>query len=926
MPACKSRSAWRLTTWAAALVCGAGSPAYAVITTAGSVGWNPPASVVGPGDTHLPGSSVWVGSSGQGSLLVDSGSFLRLARLSFGLGGTGNGTGLVTGAGTLVELVGNGASGHQVQRLVVGEWGTAQLTVSAGAALDTRGNPAPCLLAFHYCDSFVGGAAGDNAVLNIDGAGTQVRLGQNLFVAAPGLAIQHLDGYTYGVPGGTTRGTVNISQGALLSTDRATIAPRHWSTHATRRERNFGEVNVTGAGSRWVVVGGSQVDHSNGQVLESGASILTANDPNAWATVNVTGGGVIDIQGQSGVYNYINLSNGGGRTDMLISGAGSAVRFSGDAGALSIGRRLGTASVAVLDGASVSGLFYLSAGRDGSMGDLLINGAGSTVRLNGTASAAANGNSGVGFIDIGRNGTGTVTVSGGGQLLVEATQATTNSPGAFLGRDAASSGTLNIAGAGSMVKFSAQSVLAGGGAGEAFNPVMRVGRDGSGFLNITAGGKLLIEGNAVSVVGNSRSTDLSIGGNSDTVNGGRGLALVSGAGSEISLTGHDTFIGVGYGPQSNGQLTVRDHASVSAIGMNVGRSGGIGVLRVDNATLAFSGQQTGNLLAGAFLSIGRSGGVGVAEISHGSTVTMTNFGSAGASLNLGGTAPGPLGDGSLTLSGASALRIVAAPGLATLSVARDGSGLMRIKGASTVDVGDGNTFVGRLKGSDGTLLITEASTLSTGWLGVGRDKTNAGDVDGGTGTLVLVNSSIQAQTIVIGSNGFLGGTGTINGTVVNHGIFAPGNSPGTLEITGGYTAAAGSRMILEVQADGSGGFATDQLIFGAGQALDLSHLSVEFRFLGSTSPTAFLASQRFGVDTFFQQRSAGGGMAGLAPAAFGQASFSASADAYRISGFSFSAAAGASFSAAPVPEPGQWAMVLAGLLWMGGLARRRARR
>ena len=189
MRACKSRSAWRLTTWAAALACGAGSPAYAVITTAGSVGWNPPASVVGPGDTHLPGSTVWVGSSGQGSLVADGGSFLRLARLSFGLGGTGNGTGLVTGAGTLVELVGNGASGHQVQRLVVGEWGTAQLTVSAGAALDTRGNPAPCLLAFHYCDGFVGGAAGDNAVLNIDGAGTQVRIGQNLFVAAPGLEI-----------------------------------------------------------------------------------------------------------------------------------------------------------------------------------------------------------------------------------------------------------------------------------------------------------------------------------------------------------------------------------------------------------------------------------------------------------------------------------------------------------------------------------------------------------------------------------------------------------------------------------------------------------------------------------------------------------------------------------------------------------------
>ena len=236
--------------------------------------------------------------------------------------------------------------------------------------------------------------------------------------------------------------------------------------------------------------------------------------------------------------------------------------------------------------------------------------------------------------------------------------------------------------------------------------------------------------------------------------------------------------------------------------------------------MLFRSQQTGSVLAGAFLSIGRSGGTGIVNIGNGSVVTMSNMGSNGASLNLGGTGPGPLGDGTLTLSGGSRINIQAAPGLATLSVARDGSGLMRVRGGSTVDVGDGSAYIGRLKGSDGTLIISEASSLTAGWVGVGRNKTLTGDVDGGTGTLVLVHSTLAASDIVIGSNGFLGGSGTITGNVTNHGIFSPGNSPGTMEIKGSFMAAAGSRMILEVQSDGQGGFVTDHVIFGNGQALD----------------------------------------------------------------------------------------------------------
>ncbi|OYU71996.1 MAG: hypothetical protein CFE45_41410 [Burkholderiales bacterium PBB5] len=162
------------------------------------------------------------------------------------------------------------------------------------------------------------------------------------------------------------------------------------------------------------------------------------------------------------------------------------------------------------------------------------------------------------MFDIGRNGTGKVRVTNGARLEIVASDARTNGPQLSIGREAASSGELSITGAGSVVALSAASVLPGGGQGEALNPFVRVGRDGNGSLNITGGGKLLLDGQAVSTLADSRSTSLYIGGTGDNTNGGKGIALVSGAGSEIRLTGNDTYIGIGHGPQSFGQLTVVD--------------------------------------------------------------------------------------------------------------------------------------------------------------------------------------------------------------------------------------------------------------------------------------------------------------------------------------------------------------------------------
>lgn len=894
------------------------APASAVVLVDGA--WFTSDNVaVGPGDSLLPTKGLWVGNSTAGSMLVDGGNLLQVASLVLGLNQTGTGTGMLSGTGSRIELTGNGFDQGSLNRFEVGGWGQGSFTVSGGALLDGRANSAACVGVNHFCNNFIGNAAGSTGVFTVTGAGSEARFLRNFTVGGLAVFRPPVDGFTFGTPGGTTRGTVNVHAGGTLVSDFVQLGEGPGGGSPTGSERSFADVSIDGAGSLWRVTGGTLEPTQY-------ATVSTARHRNAWATLAMTGGGEMRIEGDGARYTVVSLTNGGGRTDALVSGAGSRLQFVGQSGVLNVGASLGTATLDVRNGGLVDGMFYAAVGRGGSTAALLVDGASSVFRVNGTASAAANTNFGPAYMDIGRTGgNGTVTVSNGARLELLTTEGVAggNGTGMGIGRDASSAGTLNIT-SGGVALFRATS-SAPGTAAETDNPGVLVGRDGSGFLNISGGGKLLLEGGAVSTPTHRRSTSLYIGGNSDTVVGGKGIATVTGAGSEVRVSGTDTFIGVGIGPQASGQMNVLDEAQVNGMGVVVGRSGGVGVLKVDNATLNFSGQQTAGNQSGAYFVIGAGGtGIGVATLANGSVVNLSNLGSAGASVAIGGSGAFAGGEGSLTLTGGSRIAIQSQPGLNSVTVGREGSGFLRLRGASSIDQVDGVMQVGRNSGSDGTVILSEASTITTGWLGVGARKTDTGDVDGGTGTFVLINSTLTADNIVIGTNGFLGGTGTINGLVTNRGIFAPGNSPGRLEINGGFLAEAGSRLILEVESDGNGGFNTDELVFNAGQPLDLTGLNIEFRFLGATDPIAFKASGKFDTDTFFQLKADGQPPQALADSVFEQVTFEASAEAYNISDFSFSAAAGASdFNVTAVPEPGTTAMLLAGLAGLGWLARRR---
>lgn len=92
------------------------------------------------------------------------------------------------------------------------------------------------------------------------------------------------------------------------------------------------------------------------------------------------------------------------------------------------------------------------------------------------------------------------------------------------------------------------------------------------------------------------------------------------------------------------------------------------------------------------------------------------------------------------------------------------------------------------------------------------------------------------------------------------------------------------------------------------------------RYLGTTDPNAFQAGGSFNVGSFFSMLDAGASH-GLGLLAFACTSCSALADADVFT--SFTAASGAVFTAQAVPEPGTAWMVLAGLLAVAGVVRRR---
>ena len=798
--------------------------------TAGAGGGNGQGSLIvaGVGSTASFSNmaALSLGDNARGILNVSGGSALSVGQLNLGRQTSDNsrGTATIDGADSRVTL-------GQVtgERLYIGN---GAVTVSGGGLRDARVNAVPCEGGV-WCAAQVGAYAGANAKLTVTGAGSTARFLGEFQAGIADLGVQALDGYTVGTPGESVIASVQVLKGGLIQADLFHARLGNYSRGSAGLESSLTNVLISGAGSTMQLTGGD-----GGAVFQT----LTWNAKNATVNVNINDGGKLQLQSPGGMGASILLSGLAGNSVFKVSGAGSAVEFSSNVGSLlSLASNGGMAAMSFSDGAQLLGVSTLWVGNVSGQGALSFDGAGTAGQLSGCSSSSVGRRGGQGALNI-RNGATLVTDS-----------ATTTAAIFTVGQgDATSRGssTLNISGAGSALRLIvADSIDA------VRNPTANICRQGDGVANVTAGGSLLQQGGLPVPAQNFPTTSLTIGAGS--LNMANGMVNVSGAGSTVAVTGTNAYITVGSDPLGSGQLNIRDGARVQPSLMGIGDRGGSGMVRVDNATLKLSGEWTG--LApplGASLSLDAGeGGVGTLTLDHGARLSIENIGTASTALQVGGL---------MGLTGAA--------------------GALTVANGSRIDVssasGQGQVFIGR--SGTGVAIFSSGSALNADYVGVGSVLRQ----DGGVGTLIVNQSTITATTIEIGAYGYVGGNGTRVGHIINRGVFSPGNSPGTLVIGGSSVNAAGGRLMLEVEADGHGGFNTDHLIFAAGTAVDLGGLQVSFRFVGKTDPNAFQASGKFDVDGFFQQRSSTGVDTDLNHGVFQAVSFDATANAYTVSSFS----------------------------------------
>jgi len=151
-----------------------------------------------------------------------------------------------------------------------------------------------------------------------------------------------------------------------------------------------------------------------------------------------------------------------------------------------------------------------------------------------------------------------------------------------------------------------------------------------------------------------------------------------------------------------------------------------------------------------------------------------------------------------------------------------------VQGAVTTDTPAQNNTINSLTFADGSslqifndlivtsggLIVPTGSTTITGAnlvtpgnltkLGTGTLNLSATALVSGTASIqegsFLVNGALFAnQGLIVSPGATLGGGGLIVGNVLNNGILSPGNSPGTLFISGDLTMGSGSTTLLEIE-------------------------------------------------------------------------------------------------------------------------------
>ncbi|MEM6678325.1 MAG: hypothetical protein AAF675_10695, partial [Pseudomonadota bacterium] len=587
-----------------------------------------------------------------------------------------------------------------------------------------------------------------------------------------------------------------------------------------------------------VVVGQDNPGGRARLLIENGATVRSVNT--FQPTINDTSSGGVIIG--NGSVNPGLLSVTGNNSRLLVEGVGPRIAVGINPGA---GRTVnstpsdfafapftipdsftGSSDVqgvlAVTDGGYASAI-ELEVGQTG--GDGMVRIEGGTLRLSdalGASSASYSGRGGVANFGRG-DSTGLLSITDGGQMIVENTIGQTNSPGVWLSRDAGSSAFAEISGSGSSLEIRQNGTLQDGGFGN--GAYLIFGSDGQAILNISNGGTVGVYGYGAALSGaaDGRATHqitITSGGQLviDSVSFGGGYVDLSGAGgTEVLVSGQGSLFAVRSGAFSGTAGESDDFGSFQFGGTG---SAGFSLIVEDNARLEAR-------------SLELIGSNTDARVASGGTIALTSTffdPTQGASVDQGASLEVQNG-GTLSIRG-SDTRADGGRGTGMLEIGATGDGEVSVFQGGVLqgfyaDVGAQGSGSLRIAGglwqhSDayGTFREVDAGAFpdSPGNLGGATNEgalARFGGASGSSGALSVINGGVAEISVAIGLGAETeaqrreGITGKTAPTV----RFAEEiGSLGTLTVNGSDSSL---RILQDGTADTGNGFAGPTLALGA---------------------------------------------------------------------------------------------------------------